>query len=109
LGIRQPQPIIRQRDAVRVATEVFEDLLRAGKGPLGIDDGPELTEETAERVRTSEWRGAPAKASASVSNAREAGEILRAKDSRQRPDRKQERGSSGDQLRTVAIDSRRSE
>ena len=42
------ESIIRERDAMRVATEVVEHLLRAGEGPLRIDDpvdGPQLTEE----------------------------------------------------------------
>ena len=42
------KPIIRQRDAVRVATEVVEHLLWAGEGPLGIHDpvdGSQPTEE----------------------------------------------------------------
>ena len=44
------EPIIRQRDAVGVSTEVVEDLLGAGEGPLRIHDpvdGPQLTEEAA--------------------------------------------------------------
>ena len=99
------EAIVGQRDAVRVATEILEDLLGAGKGPLGIDDpidGPELAEETAERVRTGEWRGATRKRQrVAIECALERGEILRAKDGRERPDRKQERGSPGDPLRTV--------
>ena len=47
------EPIIRQRDAVRVPPEVVEHLLGAGEGPLRIHDpvdGPQLTEEAGEGV-----------------------------------------------------------
>ena len=42
------EPIIRQRDAVGVPTEIVEHLLGTGEGPLRIHDpvdGPELPEE----------------------------------------------------------------
>jgi hypothetical protein len=80
------EAIIGQRDAVGVPTEVVEDLLGAGEGPVGIDDpvdGPELAEETAESVWTGEWSGATRKGQrVGIEGALEAGEILRAKDGR---------------------------
>src|SRR4029450_797830 len=45
------QPIIAERDAMRIAPQVREDVLRRGKGWLGIDDPgllPQGREETLE-------------------------------------------------------------
>ena len=84
------EPIIRQRDAVGVATEVVEHLLGAGEGPLRIHDpvdGPQLDRGTPVKA----WRSArsavpPAKVSwPVVEGALQAGEILRAKDRRRAP------------------------
>jgi hypothetical protein len=47
------EPIIRERDAVRVPTDVVEHLLGASEGLFGIDDpvhSSQLTEEAAKRV-----------------------------------------------------------
>ena len=99
------ESIIRQRDAVGVPAEVGEDLLWAGEGPLRIDDpvdGPELTEEGHEGVSIRQIGGAACEGQcAAVEGALQAGEIFRAKDRRQRPDRKQERRSTGDPPRAV--------
>ena len=67
------EPIIRERDAVGVATEVGEHLLGAGEGPLRIHDpvdGPQLTEEAGEGVAIGQIGGAPAKVSWPASKAR---------------------------------------
>lgn len=55
------EPIIRERDAVGVPTQVVEHLLRAGEGPLRIYDpvdGPQPSEEDGEGMAIGEIRGA---------------------------------------------------
>ena len=94
------EPIIRERDAVRVPPEVVEHLLGAGEGPLRIHDpvdGPQLTEEAGEGAAIGQIGGAAGEGElAGVEGAAQAGEIFRAKDGRQRSDRKQEGRSTGD-------------
>ena len=105
------EPIIRERDAVGVAPEVVEHLLGAGEGPLRIHDpvdGPELTEEAGEGAAIGQIGGAAGEGQlAGVEGALQAGEILRAKDGRQRPDGKQERRATGDPPRAVRRPRRR--
>ncbi len=45
------QPLVGQRDAVRVAREVFEDLARSREGFLGVDDPVVLPEISKRHVR----------------------------------------------------------
>ena len=83
------EPIVGQRDAVRVPPEVLEHLLGASEGPLRIDDpvdGPELTEEATERAAAGQQVVPPAKVSWPASNARCRREVFRAKDDRERAD-----------------------
>jgi len=53
------KPIVRDRDAVRVATDIVHDLLRSGERALGVDD-PFSLPQHGERVRPGgsilEWR-----------------------------------------------------
>ena len=99
------EPIIRQRDAVGVPPEIVEHLLGTGEGPLRIHDpvdGPQPTEEAGEGVAIGQIGGATREGQlARVEGALQAGEILRAKDRRQRPDGKEERRSTGDPPRAV--------
>ena len=89
------EPIIRQGDTMRVATQIAEDLLGACEGPLRIHDpveGPQATEKISEGAAI----GQIGRAIGKVQLARgecpsQGGEILRAEDGRQRPDGKQER------------------
>ena len=56
------EPIIRERDAVRVPPEVVEHLLGTGEGPLRIHDpvdGPQPTEEAGEGCAIGQIGGAP--------------------------------------------------
>ena len=99
------EPIIGQRDAVRVSPEVVEHLLGAGEGPLRMDDpvdGPQPTEEDGEGAAIGEIGGATGEGQlAGVERTLQAGEIFRAKDRRHRPNGKQERRSTGDPPRAV--------
>ena len=70
------EPIIRERDAVGVATEVVEHLLGTGEGPLGIHDpvdGPQLTEEAREGARVGQMRRCRPRRSAGRRRRRAAG------------------------------------
>ena len=67
------EPIIREGDAVGIASEVGEHLLGTGEGPLRVHDpvdGSELTEQAGEGVAIGQIGGAPAKVSLPASNAR---------------------------------------
>lgn len=94
------EPIIRQRDAVGVSTEIVEDVLGAGEGPLRIHnpvDTLEPTEEGGKGAGIGETGRAPRdRELAGFEGPVQAGEILRAKDRRKRPDRKQEGRATGD-------------
>ena len=89
------EPIIRQRDAVGVPTQVVEHLFRAGEGSLRLHDpvdGPELAEERDEGAAIDQMGGARREGQlAPVERALKGGEIFRAKDRRHRADGKQER------------------
>ena len=78
------EPIIRQRDAVGVAPEVVEHLLRTGEGALGIHDpvdGPQSSEEDGEGASIGQIRGAPGEGQlAGGEGALQAGEIFGPKD-----------------------------
>ena len=70
------EPIIRERDAVGVPTEVAEDLLGAGEGALGIHDpvdSPQLTEEAGEGGAFGQMRRAPGEGAAVRPRTRVAG------------------------------------
>ena len=99
------EPIIRQGDAVGVPPQVGEHLLRAGKGSLRIHDpvdAPQATEDAGEGAAIGEFGRATREGQgAGVEGPAEAGEILRAKDGRQRPDGKQERRSPVDPSRAI--------
>ncbi len=100
------QSIIRERDAVRVPTQVVEHLLGAGEGLLRLHDpvdGPQPPEETGEGLAMGEIGGATSEGQlAGVERTPQASQILRTKDHRQRPDRKQEGGSPRDPPRAVS-------
>jgi len=85
---------------------VVKYLLGAGEGPLRIHDpvdGPQLTEEPGEGLAIGEIGGASREGPmAGVERTLQASQILRAKDHRQRPDRKQEGGSPRDPPRAVS-------
>ena len=86
------EPIVRQRDAVGVPTEVVEHRLGAGERALRVHDpvaGLQPTEEAGEGVAIGQIGGAAREGQlAVVECASQAGEIFRAKNRRQRADGK---------------------
>ena len=88
------EPIIREGDAVGIASEVGEHLLGAGAGPFRVHhpvDGSELSKKAVESVAIGQFRGAAREGQLTrIVCAVQASEILRPKDRRHRPDGKQE-------------------
>ena len=78
------QPIIRQRDAMGVPTEVVEHLLGTGEGPLRIHDpvdGSQLAEETGEGAPVGQICRATREGQlAGIERALPPGQVLRTKD-----------------------------
>jgi hypothetical protein len=91
LAVEGDEPGIGDGDAVGVATEIGEHLRRAGEGALRKHDPadrPQVPEEAGERAAIGQGRGAAGEGEiARIVRPQEAGEILRAKDDRHRPDR----------------------
>ena len=99
------EPIIRQGDSVRVAPEIAEDLVGTGEGPFGIHDPvdrPQSTEQRREGVAIGQIGRAIGEAQLARSEGpSQGGEILRAKDCRERPHRKEKGRPPGDPARVV--------
>ena len=100
------EPIVRQRDAMGVPPKVLEHLVGAGEGALGIHDPverPQPTEEAGEGPAIGQRGGAAREDELAVrGRPLQAGEILRTKDRRQGPDRKQKRRSPADPARPIS-------
>ena len=103
--VETDEPIVRERDAVGVPTEVVEHLFGAREGPLGIDD-PVDPAQAGEPLRAGAGLGQIGGAAGKgelpgVDRLVKPGEIFRAEHERQRADGKEKRRGTPDPPRAV--------